>query len=205
MGLRQNIQILLIAASAATAQTQQQNSADPNNPANQNGGVPTLLNHGAGFDELNQGPFPTVTDKQFAQLTMYRAMLEIQLGQMAIERGTAPGVKALGHRMVADYSKWKTGLERAAGRFEIKVPSDLDAKRKATVDRLAGLTGREFDQAYVKEMMDLQNRALTITQHEAANAGFARFRNWAGLMMPTLEEHMKMTKQALQPVEEASR
>jgi len=67
------------------------------------------------------------------------------------------------------------------------------------------LTGSEFDTAYVKEMTDLQNRALTITQHEAANAGFSRFRNWAGLMMPTLEEHMKLTKTALQPVEAASK
>lgn len=198
MRLRKILPLLMLSASFAAAQAGgQQVSGDPNNPNNQMNNVPTLLDHGSGTDQGHEWPTATPADKQFAQMTAQRARLEIELGKLAMERGSAPGVKALAQRTSDDYSKWLAMLERASSRLQIRIPGELDKNRKAVVNRLASLQGSEFDQEYIKEMTNLQNRALTVTQYEAANAGVNGFRNWAGLMMPALEEHMKLTKSAL--------
>jgi putative membrane protein len=108
-------------------------------------------------------------------------------------------VRNLGQRMVDDYTKWSNGIHRASARLNIPLPEDLDAKRKARVGKVKALSGPEFDQAYLKEMVHLQNKALTITQYEATNAGVTMFRNWAGKMMPTIQEQLRVAKQCLNP------
>ena len=150
---------------------------------------------GFGTDQGNVGPFVTPADKQFATMTATRAMIELQLSQAAFEKGSTDGVRQLGRRMVADYSTWSENISRASMRLKIVVPTELDAKHKAQVDSILALSGAAFDAAYLKEMVHLQNKALTITHYEADKAGVTGFRNWAGIMIPTIQEELKLAKQ----------
>jgi putative membrane protein len=211
MGFKRNVQftaaVVVFAAAGAScfAQAPQQNTYDPYNPQTQrqpnlvaNPGQPSnpnILNHGAGTDEGNIGPFVTMGDKQFAQMTAARALLELKLSQAAVEKGSTEGVRQLGQRMVADYAKWSNGIARASAHLDIALPTELDAKHQAEADRILALTGPAFDQAFLKEMVHLQSKALAITQYEATNAGVTGFRNWAGLMLPTIQEELKLAKQ----------
>lgn len=197
MRLRYNFHIALLAAAGLSAQAQQPGNPNPGDPNNQNNGQvnASILEHGSGLDQMNQGPFVTGTDRQYAQNFAMRAMMQIELGKIAKERGSSSLVKLIAQRMIDDYSKWQGGLQRAATRLEIKLPTELDGRRRDTVKRLSALSGEAFDREYVKEMLRINNRALNSTQYEAANAGVTGFRNWAGLIMPTLLEHQKLTKQ----------
>lgn len=191
---------------------QQQPVTDPYNPQNRrtvtsdptNGQAPSLMNMGAGTDQDNIGPFVTVTDKQFAKLTAMRAMMELELGKAATDKGSTEGVRVLGQRMVSDYNRWMTALTHASERLKMEIPAALDSKHRAEVDKITALSGPAFDEAYLKEMIRLQNKALTLTEFEATNAGVTGFRRWASAVAPSIEQELVMAKQSLNDMHSAA-
>ena len=193
---------VLLAALGATAVAQTNDPATmPNQNQRPNGGhnvvVPSLADMGSGTGEGNVGVFPTLTDKEFANLTAVRAMMEIELGSNAADKGSTPEVKALGQRMAKDYLEWSTGIRKASARLGIALPDGLDAKHKAEVSRILALSGRAFDHAYLIEMVRLQNEAITVTQHEASSAGISGFRHWSGVTVPIMQDQLELAKHTL--------
>jgi len=199
-------------ASAQTAGNGGQMNQDPYNPqtrretasmpsANAAGNAanitPSLIDMGFGTDQGNVGPFVTLSDKQFARITALRAMMELQLAEAALTRSTNPDVKSVATRLTDDYTRWQTGIGRAAAYLKISLPAELDAKSKADVDRILALNGPEFDQAYLREVAHLQHKALTVTQHEVEASGVTGFRHWAGVMVPELQEQVRMARRGL--------
>lgn len=187
----------VLTASGAYAQT----NYDQYNPQMQRepktATSPSLADMGFGTDQGNVGPFVTIPDKQFAQVTAVRALMEIQLGRKALESADRTDVKVVAQHMIDDYTQWGEGMQKAAAYLKISLPAELDAKRKAEVDKVCALSGAAFDKAYLSEVVHLQNKALTVTQYEAANAGVTGFRHWAGVMVPKLQAEIKMARQSL--------
>jgi putative membrane protein len=215
--------VIFAAAGASCFAQSQMNTNDPYNPQNQrlvntqtnppvnsaypgspNNIAPSILDMGSGTDQGNIGPFVTMADKQFARMTATRAMIELPLSQAAAEKGSTEQVRQLGRRMVEDYSIWSNSITRASARLKIELPAKLDEKHQAEVDRILALTGPAFDEAYLKEMVHLQDKALTVTHYEAENAGVTGFRNWAGIMIPTIQEELKLAKSGKSTAEVAS-
>jgi len=202
MGLLRHTQILaataaILTVSGAYAQT----NYDAYNPQTQRepkpAVTPSLADLGFGTDQGNVGPFVTIPDKQFAQVTAVRALMEVQLGRRAIETSDRSDVKAVAQHMIDDYTQWGEGMQKAAAYLKIPLPAELDAKRKGEVDKICALSGVAFDKAYLSEVVHLQNKALTVTQYEAANAGVTGFRHWAGVMVPKLQDEIKMARHSL--------
>src|ERR1043166_2711950 len=102
------------------------------------------------------GPFVTITDKQYARAMATRGMMEIRLGQAALEKTSRDDVKVIARKLVNDYLRWEDGMSKAAAKLGIPLDSDLDVKRKAVVDRICALSGDAFDRAYLGEVVQLQ-------------------------------------------------
>ena len=79
-----------------------------------------------------------------------------------------------------------------ASKESIDLPSALDAKHQATVDKLSKLSGADFDKAYVKEMVKDHDTDVKEFQKQAQNGQNASIRDFASKTLPTLEEHQKM-------------
>jgi putative membrane protein len=202
MGLIRNARLSVTAAAILTVSgAYAQTNYDPYNPQMQRepkpATTPSLADMGFGTDQGNVGPFVTIPDKQFAQVTAVRALMELQLGRKALESADRADVKAVAQHMIDDYTQWGEGMQKAAAYLKISLPADLDAKRKSEVDRICALSGTAFDKAYLSEVVHLQNKALTVTQYEAANAGVTGFRHWAGVMVPKLQDEIRIAKHSL--------
>lgn len=191
---------VMLMAATAHAQTPQ----DPYDPQNQHTAIqpaiePTLQDMGFGTDQGNIGPFITNTDKQYAQAMAARGIMEIRLGQAALDKTQREEVKRVAHRMIADYLNWNEGMAKAAKKLAIPLPADLDAKQKAELDKICALSGPAFDEAYLKEVIRLQTKALTMSHHEAGDAaGVSGFRHWAGIVIPNLQDEVHLAQTALQ-------
>jgi putative membrane protein len=189
----------------ASAQTAGQ-TPDPYNPQTQRNPTvnakidPNLLDLGTGTDQGNIGPFITNTDKEYARAMAVRGIMEIRLGQTALEKTEREDVKAVAQRMIRDYLNWNDGMSKAAARLHIELPADLDAKQKAEVDRVAALSGAAFDQAYLKEVIRLQQKALTMSHLEAnpAESSVSGFRHYAGIVVPVLQDQIRNAQRALE-------
>jgi putative membrane protein len=204
MGLYTSIPVTaaVLAFAASSFAQPQTTSYDPYNPQTQRTSViqpkaPSPMDLGSGTDQGNIGPFVTMPDKQFATALAIRAMMEIPLSQTAADKGSTEAVRQLGRRMIDDYSRWSKNIDRASMWLKITLPADLDAKDRQELSRITDLSGPAFDEAYLKEMVRLQNQALSVTHYEAGNAGVTGFRTWAGIMIPTIQEELRLAKQEL--------
>jgi len=198
------VSLSFAAAMSVVTQINAQTAKDPYNPQTQHTGAvpavePSLEDMGFGTDQGNIGPFVTNTDKQYAQAMAARGMMEIRLGQAALDKSEREDVKKVAKRMIADYLGWDEGMAKAAKRVSITLPTELDEKQKAEVDKVCALSGPAFDEAYLKEVIRLQTKALTMSHHEASDAsGVSGFRHWAGIVIPNIQDEIHLAQTTLQ-------
>ena len=171
---------------------------DPTNPRNyQQTITPSLVDMGSGVDQGSTGPFVTFDDKQFAQIMSERCTMQLQMDRLATQQSDNEAVKQLSQDLTNSCARIAKILNRVAARLDIKLPGEIEAKRKAKLDHMATLTGAEFDRTYLSQTIRLQNRALTITEREADTGGVTGLRNWAGTTTPVLQSQLEAAKHAL--------
>jgi putative membrane protein len=95
----------------------------------------------------------TDQDKTFLMKASQGGMAEIQLGQLASEKGHSAKVKAFGQKMVTDHTALNNSLKPFADKDGVPPPSGLSADDQAEMDKLNGLSGADFDKEYVAYMM----------------------------------------------------
>ena len=97
---------------------------------------------------------PGMGDKDFVNDLAVAGMAEVELGRMASEKGASPDVKKFGKMMVDDHTAAGDKLKAIATQHNIAWPASLDDKHRDLRDKLAKLTGAEFDREYMSAMVD---------------------------------------------------
>jgi len=134
-------------------------------------------------------------DHTFVNAAALGGMAEVELGNLAKEKASNPDVKSFGDRMATDHGKANDELKSWAQQKNVTLPTELDAKHKATKDRLAKLSGEAFDKAYMHEMVTDHTHDVSAFKRESTSAKDPDLKAWAGKTLPTLEEHMKLAKE----------
>lgn len=133
-------------------------------------------------------------DKAFVMEAARGGMAEVELGRLAADKATNADVKQFGQRMVDDHSKANDELKGLASQKNITLPTETDAKHKATQARLSKLSGDAFDKAYMADMVADHNKDVAAFTRASKTAKDADLKAWAGKTLPTLQEHQKMAK-----------
>ena len=115
---------------------------------------------------------------------------EVELGKLAAQKAADPEVKKFGQTMVADHGKANTELKALAGKKNITLPADLGS-HQSTLDRLKGLSGADFDKAYVSEMLDDHETDVKAFQSQADKSADADVKAFATKTLPVLKKHLE--------------
>ena len=134
------------------------------------------------------------TADPFAKEAAAGGLAEVAFGNLAKQKAASADVKAFGDRMVTDHSKANDELKQWAASNNVTLPSDLDAKAKATQERLSKLSGDAFDKAYMKDMVADHKKDVAAFKKESTSGKNADLKAWAGKTLPTLEDHLKMAQ-----------
>jgi len=131
---------------------------------------------------------------------------ELEISRMAQGKTENPGVKEYADMMVRDHTEALEKLRSAANVSEGQVP--LTKEHQEIYDKLARLTGAEFDTEYMSAMVRDHREAVQTFQHEAnANQGATTGRQKPGKaagtndaaiareMLPTLQKHLSGAEQ----------
>jgi len=150
--------------------------------------------------EPQGGSHPTTThpdmkssmnaDEHFVMEAATGGMAEVALGKLAGEKASSAKVKEFGQRMVTDHSKANDELKALAAKKNIVLPSSIDAKHQATMDRLSKLSGTAFDRAYVADMLRDHQMDVASFRKEAQSGQDSDVKAWAASTLPTLESHL---------------
>lgn len=139
-------------------------------------------------------PYPTTS--QFAKQAAEGGLLEVQLGQLAEQKASNPQVKQFGQRMVTDHTKLNNELMSIASRDNMTLPTQLTGKDKAQYDKLASLSGTQFDRAYMRDQVRDHQKDISEFQKEANNGSNPDLKNFASQSVPTLQEHLMLAQNA---------
>jgi putative membrane protein len=141
-----------------------------------------------------------MADTKFMKEAAEGGMAEVALGQLAAEKASSSEVKKFGQRMVDDHSKANDELKQLASQKNVDLPKDLSAKDKATKAMLEKLSGEQFDQAYMKDMVKDHKKDVSDFRRESKSAQDPDVKKFAAETLPTLEDHLKQAESVATPM-----
>ncbi|MDQ3118450.1 MAG: DUF4142 domain-containing protein [Verrucomicrobiota bacterium] len=119
---------------------------------------------------------------------------EVELGRMAGERAASAEVKKFAQQMIEDHSKAGEKLKKLAQQKKVTLPPEILPQAKQTKEKLAKLNGSEFDQAYVKAMVEMHVKDVTAFEAVSKTATDADVKAFATETLPTLKHHLEMIR-----------
>lgn len=152
-----------------------------------------LSGSAAQADSARTGQLPS-PDSKFVQDAVAGGRTEVQLGQMASQKGGSPMVQEFGTRMAQDHSTANQQLGRILTEQGITEPVPTEKTAKMT-DQLQNMNGPDFDRAYMRDMVKDHKNDIAEFKREAAKGRDPEIRNWAAQTLPVLEEHLQMAEQ----------
>lgn len=124
------------------------------------------LHHSFAAEEDVGAAKATAAEKAFIKKAADGGMTEVEMGQLAAEKGGSDAVKDFGSRMVKDHGKINDELKEVAGKLGVTVPTKISAKHEAAIKKMSALSGAAFDNAYVPDMVT--DHKKDIAEFEAA-------------------------------------
>jgi putative membrane protein len=127
-------------------------------------------------------------DQTFIQDAAKGGMLEVHMGQLALQRASNPAVKTFAEHLVADHTKGNADLASLARQKGIMVPPD-DAKMAMSMS-IATKSGADFDREYIKTMVTDHQKTIEMFEKEASSGSDPDVKEWANKTLPTLRSHL---------------
>ena len=133
----------------------------------------------------------STADRDFLLAAAQGGITEVKLGELAAQKGTRDDVKAFGQMMVRDHTAINGDLKALAAQKAVTLPDSLDAEHQGMVDKLAALTGAEFDEAYVAAMIKDHEMDAKAFNAESAATKDADIKSFVDKSIPIVAEHLK--------------
>jgi putative membrane protein len=137
------------------------------------------------------------SDRDFLVRALSVNQLELVLGQMAVERGATPEVRATGEKMVQKHTEFGRQLSAIAQLTPTSGAPKLSEAQRTKVFQLASLSGNDFDKSF-KDTVDVGHvEELAMYRDEASHAADPRLRALAQGRVATLQETVAKASQAM--------
>jgi putative membrane protein len=145
----------------------------------------------AAADKVDKTP---ITDQDFVAKTGAGNLGEISLAKLAETNASSEDVKDFARRMIRDHKADNEKLMGVAKAANALVPTELDKEAQAMEDKLSSLEGADFDKAYMKAMVEDHEKDVNLFEAASKSATDPGVRSFAGDLLPTLQEHLKMAR-----------
>lgn len=132
-----------------------------------------------------------IPDKGFMEKAARSAQMEVQMGRLAEQHATSPGVKQFAQRLVQDHQKAQQQLQTLASARGLQLKQEED---KGHQGKLAKKQGAEFDKEFVKEAVKEHRKDVKTFEKEAKKAKDPEVRAWAEQTLPVLQEHLQIAE-----------
>ena len=115
---------------------------------------------------------------------------EVKLGQLAVQQGTSPAVKAFGQQLVSDHGKHKMEVASLASSMGVARTDETTPEADAAYMRLKNLSGAAFDKEFAAHMVKDHKADIAKYQAEANSKDPAPLTALAVKTLPVLKMHL---------------
>lgn len=133
----------------------------------------------------------------FLRKSMEGNLAEIKVGQLAQQKGATEGVRHFGAVLEKDHAQANQQAMTVASSMGVAQPSAPSQMERMEYQRLASLSGRQFDRAFVKDMIKDHRKDIAEFRKEAKVSGPAA--DYAKASLPTLERHLHLAEALEKP------
>jgi putative membrane protein len=180
----------LVLTGAGWAQMQQPGQMQP--PGGPPAGVPqSTVPATAGSSTQTQAADPYSTDKDFVRSVAEASATEVHLGRIAQDKASTDAVKEFGKQMAEANTQTTEQLKQAAAALKIDVPAAPPRKAKKDEEKLAKLSGADFDRTYTKMAADEQKQTVKEFAREAKSGKAENLKEYAAKNLPSEQDRQK--------------
>lgn len=162
------------------AQTQTNQPGRPTPP------TPSMMDSSGAPNETPQ----QMKDKMFVHEAIEGGLAEIALGNLAVQKSANEDVRTFGKRMVDDHTKLNQQLAQVADTIGARAPKKMGKDQQAQYDRLAALSGDDFDREYITLMLKDHHKDLREMRMEANTTHDADLKAVLGEGAPVIRDHL---------------
>jgi putative membrane protein len=134
-------------------------------------------------------------DTDFVKKAAKGNLAEVELGRLALQKSSSPEVKQFASRMIKDHTKANQQLSALAASKGVEVPKSVSLSSDVSLAHLKMSSGKSFDDAYIKLMVDDHKEDVSAFQKEAGNSQDPDVKKFAAKILPTLQEHLTKIEQ----------
>ncbi|GAA4307059.1 DUF4142 domain-containing protein [Nibribacter koreensis] len=145
-----------------------------------------------------------LTEEQFLTEMASRNLMQVTLGQMAVQRATDPEVKEFGQLMKDHHTKANQELLSVAQGMNLELPTAMMARHQKLVEKLGSMTGTQFDRKYMDAMEEAHKEDLAKFEMVSNAAATTSVRAFAIRALPNLRAHGHKADQLEDKVERAA-
>ncbi|MDQ3535374.1 MAG: DUF4142 domain-containing protein [Bacteroidota bacterium] len=143
-------------------------------------------------------------DSEFVVEAAGSSMMEIELGQLAVQKANSQEVKNFAQKMVDDHSRANEKLKQIAQRKNIALPNGIPNDHRKHIDDLREKSGREFDKEYMDLMVSEHKDDVSKFEDAADDLNDNEIKSFAQETLPKLRQHREEAEQIHERIKERS-
>jgi len=134
-------------------------------------------------------------DRKFIQEAAESGMFEVEIARLAESKASSADVKDFASTLAQDHGKANDELVQLANSKKVELPAAPPRGKRKDVEKMAKLTGNEFDQRFVREVgIKDHEKAIKKFEKASANAKDADLKAWVDKTLPKLREHLAVAQ-----------
>ncbi|MEO8884882.1 MAG: DUF4142 domain-containing protein [Mucilaginibacter sp.] len=131
-------------------------------------------------------------DKQFVEDAAHINMAEIELGKLAIKKGSDKRIKNFGAILVKQHNKINIKLQVLARAKKIPLPVSIDSISNKNLATLAQNNGKAFDKAFLNYVVTNHQRCVQLFEQASKHVIDADLRKIADKNLLILKRHLDL-------------
>lgn len=135
------------------------------------------------------------TDRNFMADAARAGLAEIAAGKLALQRSHAPGIREYAEVLVKDHEAANAQLQQIAASKGVRLPTQPSHAQQRDLQHLQRLSGKDFDDRFLRQMVDDHQRAVDMFGHEIKGRHQdAELKNFAQQTLIGLEHHLAIAE-----------
>jgi putative membrane protein len=134
------------------------------------------------------------TDSSFAREACQAGAAELHIGKLATRNTRNKEVRALAKKLADNHTQAEKELAAIFARKNLPPEKELAPHLQNSLDRLAGLKGREFDQAFKDQVIQDQESAIELFEKQLQQGSDPDLKAFAQRYLPRFRDQLAMAE-----------
>lgn len=134
-------------------------------------------------------------DKAFVNAVIRSGIMEVEAAKLASKNSTDTAIQSYGKLLITQHRQLSKDLKDIIAKSRVEIPADLDETKRSKFDKLKGKSGKEFDRAFLQQMIEDHSTAVVLFDRAAGSAKDVHIQAFANKNIPIIKNHLRLANE----------